>query len=78
MLRALLSLMFVAVPFNAFSQGLYPGFADAATAVKAQEEALRQAELTYDVHGADALLSPDFVLSCAKLVIHARDPVDEC
>jgi ketosteroid isomerase-like protein len=66
MLRALLSLMFVVVTFRPFSQGLSPGFVDAATVVKAQEEALRQAELRYDVHAADALLSPDFFLTEAS------------
>jgi hypothetical protein len=47
-IRALLSVIFIAVPLNAFSQGLpvhHSGFVDAATVVKAQEEALRQAEL---------------------------------
>jgi hypothetical protein len=68
-IRALLSVIFIAVPLNAFSQGLpvhHSGFVDAATVVKAQEEALRQAELRYDVHGADALLSQDFVRTAAS------------
>jgi ketosteroid isomerase-like protein len=39
---------------------------DAATEVRQQEEALRQAELKYDIHAADALLSPDFVLTAAS------------
>jgi ketosteroid isomerase-like protein len=37
-----------------------------ATEVKLREEALRQAELRYDVDAADALLSKDFVLTAAS------------
>jgi ketosteroid isomerase-like protein len=69
MVRALLSVMFIAFPLIAFSQGLpihHADFADTASEVKAQEEALRQAELKYDVRAADALLSQDFVLTAAS------------
>ncbi len=69
MLRALLSVIFTVVPLNALSQGVpvrQSGVVDTETVIKAQEEAFRQAELRYDVHGADALLSDDFVLTAAS------------
>jgi hypothetical protein len=44
----------------------FAAHSDAAAEVKRQEKALRQAELTYDVHAADALLSKDFVLTAAS------------
>jgi ketosteroid isomerase-like protein len=61
-----LIVIFITVSPNAFSQPSpvhSSNSVDAATEVKQQEEALRQAELRYDVHAADALLSKDFVLA---------------
>jgi ketosteroid isomerase-like protein len=64
-----LIIIFITVSLNAFPQSppLHSSnSADAATEVKLQEEALRQAELRYDVRAADALLSKDFVLTAAS------------
>ncbi len=43
-----------------------PRTPDDVTAVKAQEEALREAELQYDISAADALLAEGFVLTAAN------------
>jgi ketosteroid isomerase-like protein len=69
MRREFLTTVFVAVSFHGYAQS--PSLhssnpVDAATEVKQQEEALRQAELKYDVQAADALLSKDFVLTAAS------------
>jgi hypothetical protein len=64
MLRALLFVMFL----TASCQGppvRHSDLLDAAVLVKGQEEALRQAELRYDVRAADILLSQDFVLTAS-------------
>ena len=69
MRREFLIMMFIAVSLNAFPQSPPFGSSNStekATEVKLQEEALRQAELRYDVHAADALLSKDFVLTAAS------------
>jgi hypothetical protein len=69
MRREFLITIFIAVSLNAFPQSppLHSSNSvDAATQVKLQEEALRQAELRYDVRAADALLSGDFVLTAAS------------
>ena len=69
MRREFLIVIFITVSLNVFSQSppiRSSKSADAATAVKLQEEALRQAELRYDVRAADALLSTDFVLTAAS------------
>jgi ketosteroid isomerase-like protein len=63
-----LIIIFITVSLNAFPQSppLHSSnSADAATEVKHQEEAFRQAELRYDVRAADALLSKDFVITAA-------------
>jgi len=69
MRREFLIILFITVSLNAFPQSpplRSSNSVDAATEVKQQEEALRQAELRYDVHAADALLSKDFVLTAAS------------
>jgi ketosteroid isomerase-like protein len=69
MRREFLTIVFVAVSFHAYGQSpplRSSNPVDAATEVKQQEEALRQAELKYDVQAADALLSKDFVLTAAS------------
>jgi Domain of unknown function (DUF4440) len=67
--REFLIVIFIAVSLNSFPQAPPPhpsNAGDAATEVKHQEEALRQAELRYNVHAADALLSKDFILTAAS------------
>ena len=62
-------IIFITVSLNAFPQSpplRSSNSVDAATEVKQQEEALRKAELRYDVHAADTLLSKDFVLTAAS------------
>jgi hypothetical protein len=75
MRREFLIIIFITVSLNAFPQSppLHSSNSvDAATEVKQQEEALRQAELRYDVHAADALLSKDFVLTAASARSRSR------
>jgi hypothetical protein len=68
MRRAFLTIIFIAVSLDAHSQGspVHANVMEPATEVKGQEEALRQAELEYDIHAADALLFEDFILTAAS------------